>query len=117
MDSNHDEEYQKLNSPQRNDNSANILQFNPASGCSAGRSGEQPEGGIPDAELAALVAAWPAFPEPIKAAIRALVGALTPALPFRGVAVKGSTSTVLSASFNSDGTRILTRSMGSTVLT
>ncbi len=76
MDSNHDEEYQKLNSPQRNSNSANILQFNPPSGCSAGCSGEQSEGGIPDAELAALVAAWPTLSEPIKAAIRAMLGSV-----------------------------------------
>ena len=51
-----------------------ILNFD-RGGRSAGRSGEQSEGGIPDAELAALVAAWPTLPEPIKAAIRALVGA------------------------------------------
>ena len=42
----------------------------------AGRSGEQSEGGIPDAEVAALVAAWPTLPEPIKAAIRALLGSV-----------------------------------------
>ena len=48
---------------------------NPPSGCTAGCTGEQSEGGIPDAELAAFVAAWPTLPEPIKSAIRALVGA------------------------------------------
>jgi hypothetical protein len=32
------------------------------------------EGGIPDADLAALVAAWPMLAEPLKAAIRAIVG-------------------------------------------
>jgi len=36
----------------------------------------QSEGGIPDAELAALVAAWPSLPPPIRAAIRALIGAV-----------------------------------------
>ncbi len=44
---------------------------------SAGCSDQQGEGGIPDAELAALVAAWPTLPEPIKAAIRALLGTVT----------------------------------------
>ncbi|MCE9566704.1 MAG: hypothetical protein K8U57_32265 [Planctomycetes bacterium] len=32
------------------------------------------EGGIPDADLARLVVAWPTLPEHIRAAIRALVG-------------------------------------------
>ena len=45
-----------------------------AGGCSAGCSDQQSEGGIPDAELAALVAAWPTLPDHIRAAIRALVG-------------------------------------------
>jgi hypothetical protein len=48
-----------------------------AAGRSAGRSDmrdEQGEGGTPDADLAALVAAWPTLPERIKAAIRALIG-------------------------------------------
>ena len=49
---------------------------NPPPGCTAGCTGEQSEGGIPDAELAALVAAWPTLPEPIKAAIRALLGSV-----------------------------------------
>ena len=62
-------------SPVRNPNTAKQLTAIAAGGCSAGCSGEQSEGGIPDAELAALVAAWPTLPEPIKAAIRALVGA------------------------------------------
>jgi hypothetical protein len=38
------------------------------------RRGRRREGGTPDAGLAALVAAWPTLPEPIKAAVRALVG-------------------------------------------
>lgn len=45
-----------------------------AVGCSAGCSDQQSEGGIPDADLATLVAAWPTLPDPIRAAIRALVG-------------------------------------------
>ena len=51
--------------------------FSPSApaGCTAGCTSEQSEGGIPDAELAALVAAWPTLPVPIRAAIRALIGA------------------------------------------
>ena len=77
MDSNHDEEYQKLNSPQRNDNSANILPFTLLSGCTAGCTSGHPETDVADADLAALVAAWPTLHEPIKAAIRALLGTVT----------------------------------------
>jgi hypothetical protein len=42
-------------------------------GRTAGRTSQQSEGDIHDAELAALVAAWPHLPEHIRAAIRALV--------------------------------------------
>lgn len=45
--------------------------------CSAGRSGEQNEGGIVDSELAALVAAWPTLPEPIRVAIKVMVATVT----------------------------------------
>jgi hypothetical protein len=48
------------------------------SGCSAGCSGQRSEGGILDADLAALVAAWPTLSDPIRAAIRALVGTVAP---------------------------------------
>lgn len=48
----------------------------PITGRSAGRSDDTSEGGIADADLAALVAAWPTLPEAIKAAIRALVGSV-----------------------------------------
>ena len=47
-----------------------------ANGRSAGRSDKASEGGVADAELAALVAAWPTLSEPIKAAIRALIGSV-----------------------------------------
>ena len=50
-----------------------ILNFQRA-GRTAGRTGEQSEGGTPDAELASIIVAWPTLPEPIKAAIRALLG-------------------------------------------
>jgi hypothetical protein len=76
MDSNHDKEYQKPNAPQRKANATSTLQFIPPSGCSAGCSDVQTEEGTPDAELSALLAAWPTLPEPIKAAIRALLGSV-----------------------------------------
>ncbi len=65
-------------SPLRRSLNPNVLKpltANPPSGCTAGCTGEQSEGGIADADLAALVAVWPTLSEPIKAAIRALVGA------------------------------------------
>src|SRR5262249_25945651 len=46
---------------------------------SAGRSKQQGEEDAPDAELAALMAAWPTLPEHIRAAIRALVGTVATA--------------------------------------
>ncbi|MFO0842099.1 MAG: hypothetical protein U0797_06810 [Gemmataceae bacterium] len=45
--------------------------------CSAGRSDRQDEGGTADPDLAALVAAWPTLPDPVRAAVKALVGAVT----------------------------------------
>jgi hypothetical protein len=39
---------------------------------------EESDGSIPDADLARLIAAWPTLPEPIKAAIRALLGTIIP---------------------------------------
>jgi hypothetical protein len=48
---------------------------NRESGRSAGRSDEQGEGGIADADLARLVAAWPTLAEPIRRAMLALIGA------------------------------------------
>ena len=63
-------------SPVHNLNAPEQLASIAPSGCTAGCTGEQSEGGIPDAELAALVAAWPTLPEPIKAAIRAMLGSV-----------------------------------------
>ncbi len=51
------------------------LTLTAADGCSAGCSYRQGEGGMPP-DLARLVAAWPSLPEPIRAAIRALIGSV-----------------------------------------
>ena len=47
----------------------------PDSGRTTGRTDKQNEGGIPDAELSRIVAAWPTLPEPIRKAMLALVAA------------------------------------------
>jgi hypothetical protein len=64
------------------------LRLQTESGRTAGRTrheSRESEGGIPDADLAALVAAWPALPDHIRAAIRALVGTVAPTpTPFAG---------------------------------
>ncbi len=44
-----------------------------ATGCSAGCSDQQGEGGIPDADLAAIVAAWPTLPQALRLAVLAIV--------------------------------------------
>ena len=49
---------------------------NSVAGCTAGCTSKKSEGEIPDAELAALLAAWPTLSVPIRAAIRALIGAV-----------------------------------------
>jgi hypothetical protein len=51
------------------------LRLQTESGRTAGRTRHEnrSEGGIPDADLAALVAAWPTLPVHIRAAIRALL--------------------------------------------
>ena len=84
QDSNLDKESQNLNTPRHNINPESILRPTTPAGRSAGRSGQQGEGGGADADLAALVAAWPTLSEPIKAAIRALIGsAAEPRRPAR----------------------------------
>jgi hypothetical protein len=45
-------------------------------GPTPGRSDDPAEGGTPDVDLAALVAAWPTLPEPIRVAIRVVVGSV-----------------------------------------
>ena len=50
------------------------LTSNPSSGCTAGCTRKQSDTGTPDAELSTIIDAWPTLPEPIKAAIRALLG-------------------------------------------
>ncbi len=51
---------------------------NAAARCSAGCSEERAEGGIPDPDLARLVAAWPTLPDVLKSAIVAIVNAAGP---------------------------------------
>ena len=74
MDSNHDKEYQKPNDPQRNANAAKTLQLTLPFGRTTGRTSMENEEGTPDAELTEIMRAWPTLPEPIKAAVRALLG-------------------------------------------
>ena len=69
MDSNHDELIQSLNTPRLNINPESILRHPSAPAVVRGA-----EGGILDTDLARLVEAWPTLPEPLKAAIRAIVG-------------------------------------------
>jgi hypothetical protein len=74
QDSNLNKQNQNPNTPDRKAYSENTLRDAPPVGRSAGRSEQQSEGGTADAELAALVAAWPTLPDPIKRAVLALVG-------------------------------------------
>jgi hypothetical protein len=78
LDSNQDKENQNPTNPRRKRNSSSGLDDIPPSRRSAGRSDTRPEQGEgDDPELAALVAEWPTLPEPIRAAIRALVGSVS----------------------------------------
>ena len=72
MDSNHDKEYQNPFVPLPNANPDIGLRLTDGEGRS-----EQCVGEITEADLAALVVSWPTLPEPIKAAIRALIGAVS----------------------------------------
>ena len=63
--------------PRRKHNTHKVVTANADSGRTTGRTRPENEGkveaGTPDPDLAALVAAWPTLPDPIRAAIRALV--------------------------------------------
>jgi hypothetical protein len=72
QDLNLDKENQNPPAPRRNFKSHQQIVAADAAGRTAGRT-EEGEEGILDADLAALLAAWPILPEPIKAAIRALI--------------------------------------------
>jgi len=85
LDSNQDKENQNPHTPRRKPKPHKTVTPGAVLGCSAGCSGQRSEGGIPDADLAALVAAWPKLPEPIRAAIRALVGTVAPTPTREGV--------------------------------
>ena len=73
QDSNLDKESQNPNTLRHNGINEQCLRQTTDAGRSAGRSDEQGEGGITDADLARLVAAWPTLPEPIRRAMIALI--------------------------------------------
>ena len=75
QDSNLDEESQNPNTPRHNINPDSTLRPTTPAGCSAGCSDQQGEGGVPDADLARVLDAWPTLPEAIRRAVLALVGA------------------------------------------
>ena len=75
LDSNQDKESQNLLAPDRKSRQENDLRADADACCTTGCTGEQGEGGTTDPDLRRLVAAWPTLPEPIRAAIRALLGA------------------------------------------
>jgi len=77
LDSNQDKENQNPHTPRRKTKPHKAVAPSADSGCSAGCSDERREAGTPDADLAALIAAWPTLPDPIRAAIRTLVAAAT----------------------------------------
>jgi hypothetical protein len=75
QDSNLDKESQNLNDAKRNSKRIKPLAKSNDDGRTAGRTGRTSEGGVLDADIAALVAAWPLLPEPIKAVIRTVIAA------------------------------------------
>jgi hypothetical protein len=75
LDSNQDKENQNLHTPRRKPKPHKTVTPGAVLGCSAGCSDQRNEGGIPDPALAALIAAWPALPDPIKAGILAMIRA------------------------------------------
>jgi len=78
QDSNLDKENQNLHTPRRKPKPHKTVTPGAVLGCSAGCSDVRDEGGITDADLAVVIAAWPKLPASIKAAIRAMVQAADP---------------------------------------
>ena len=74
--------------PRRKPSPHKAVTANADSGRTTGRTrpeSERSEGGILDADLAALVAAWPTLPEHVRATIRTLIGTVAPTpTPFAG---------------------------------
>ena len=81
LDSNQDKENQNPTNPRRKSRKNKQIAMSSRAGCSTGCSDQQSEGGVPDADLAALITAWPTLPDHIRAAIRALVGTVAPPPP------------------------------------
>jgi hypothetical protein len=75
-DSNLDKENQNLIVPRSKPLKNKQFIIPEDTGRTAGRTREISEADESDADLAALVAAWPTLPGPIKTAIRALVAAI-----------------------------------------
>lgn len=78
QDLNLNKESQNPSAPLHNSHSPQLLDATAVAGCSAGCSDAASEGGITDPELAALVAAWPTLPEPIRRAMLSLIRAAAP---------------------------------------
>ena len=78
QDLNLNKESQNPKAPQFNSIPDQAIDETALAGRSAGRSDVTDEGGISDRELAALVAAWPTLPEPIRRAMLALIRAAAP---------------------------------------
>jgi hypothetical protein len=73
LDSNQDKENQNPHTPRRKPKPHKAVTPGAVLGCSAGCSSQRSEGGILDADLAVLIAAWPTLPEHVRATIRTLV--------------------------------------------
>jgi hypothetical protein len=78
QDSNLDKENQNLHTPRRKPIKHKTVTPGAVLGCSARCSDQRGEGGITDADLAAIIAAWPMLPDHIRAAVRALAQAADP---------------------------------------
>ena len=69
----HDQRIKSPATPRRKPKPHKTVTLSADSGCSVGCSSQRSEGGILDADLSALVAAWPTLPEHVRATIQTLV--------------------------------------------